>query len=91
MYQCIVSLIAEFLTLKNLVIAEINTITEKLKSSTHSNNEHTPCQEQISYLRFSRSNQNSIKRIKKRWQNPLKRKRYHKIQTVFQIQILIIM
>ena len=38
--QCFMSLKAEFLTLKNFVIGKINTILEKLKTSTHPNNEH---------------------------------------------------
>ena len=36
---------AEFLTLKNFVMEEINTILEKPNTSTHPNNEHTLCQE----------------------------------------------
>ena len=39
--QCFMPLKAEFLSLKNFVIGEINTILEKLKTSTHPNNEHT--------------------------------------------------
>ena len=42
---------AEFLTLKNFVMEEINTILEKPNTSTHPNNEHTLCQEQIKYFR----------------------------------------
>ena len=38
--QCFMSLKAEFLTLKNFVIGKINTTLEKLKTSTHPNNEH---------------------------------------------------
>ena len=45
--QCFMSLKGEFLTLKNFVIGEVNTILEKLKISTHPNNEHTLYQEQI--------------------------------------------
>ena len=43
--QCFMSLKAEFLTFKKFFIGEINTILEKLKTSTHPNNEHTLCQE----------------------------------------------
>ena len=49
--QCIMWLKEEFLTLKYFVIGEINTSLEKLKTSTHSNNEHALCQRQIKYLR----------------------------------------
>ena len=45
--QFFMSLKVEFLTLKNFVIGKINTILEKLKTSTHPNNEHALCQEQI--------------------------------------------
>ena len=58
--QCIVSLKTEFLTLKNFVMGEINTILEKGNTSTHSNNEHTFCQEQIKYLREDNSSKNLI-------------------------------
>ena len=43
--QRFMSLKEEFLTLKNFVIGEINKISEKLKTSTHPNNEHALCQE----------------------------------------------
>ena len=56
--QCFMLLKAEFLTLKNFVIGEINVILEKLKTSTHPNNEHILCQEQIKYLREENSSKN---------------------------------
>ena len=56
--QCFMSLNTEFLTLKNFVMGEINTILEKLNTSTHPNNEHTLCQEQIKYLREENSSKN---------------------------------
>ena len=56
--QRFMSLKAEFLSLKNFVIGEINTILEKLKTSTHPNNEHTLCQEQIKYLREENNSKN---------------------------------
>ena len=49
--QCIMWLKEEFLILKYFVIGDINKILEKLKTSTHSNNEHALCQGQIKYLR----------------------------------------
>ena len=53
--QCILSLKAEFLSPKMFVMGEINTITEKLKTSTHSKNKHTHCREKIKYLREKNS------------------------------------
>ena len=67
--QCFMSLKAEFLTLKNFVIGEINTILEKLKTSTHPNNEHTLCQEQIKYLREENNSKNLIIKILSENQN----------------------
>ena len=58
--QCFMSLKAEFLTFKKFFIGEINTILEKLKTSTHPNNEHTLCQEQIKYLREEHNSKNLI-------------------------------
>ena len=58
--QCFMSLKAEFLTLKKFVIEEINTILEKLKTSTHPN---TLCQEQIKYLREENNSKNLIIKI----------------------------
>ena len=46
--------------LKNFVIGEINKILEKLKTSTHPNNEHALCQEQIKYLREENNSKNLI-------------------------------
>ena len=63
------SLKAEFLTLKNLIIGEINMIFEKLKSSTHPNNEHTLCQEQIKFLREENNSKNLIIKILSENQN----------------------
>ena len=60
---CILSLKAGFLTLKNFVMGEINTILEKLNTSTHANNEHTLCQEQMKYLREENSSKNLIIKI----------------------------
>ena len=57
------SLKEEFLTLKNFVIGEINKISEKLKTSTHPNNEHALCQEQIKYLREENNSKNLIIKI----------------------------
>lgn len=36
--QCVVPLKAEILTLENFVVGEINTVREKLNTSTHPNN-----------------------------------------------------
>ena len=36
-------------------MGEVNTILEKLNTSTHPNNEHTLCREQIKYLREENS------------------------------------
>ena len=60
---CILSLKAAFLTLKNFVMGEINTILEKLNTSTHANNEHALCQEQMKYLREENSSKNLIIKI----------------------------
>ena len=57
------SLKEEFLTLKNFVTGEINEISQKLKTSTHPNNEHALCQEQIKYLREENSSKNLIIKI----------------------------
>ena len=54
------SLKAEFLTVKNFVMREINTIFEKLNISTHSNNEHNLCLEKIKYLKKENSSKNVI-------------------------------
>ena len=54
---------AEFLTLKNFVMEEINTILEKPNTSAHPNNEHTLCQEQIKYFREENSSKNLIIKI----------------------------
>ena len=67
--QCFMSLKAEFLTLKNFVIGEINTILEKLKTCTHPNNEHTLYQEQIKYLREENNSKNLITKILSQNQN----------------------
>ena len=61
--QRFMSLKEEFLTLKNFVIGEINKISEKLKISTHPNNEHALCQEQIKYLREENNSMNLIIKI----------------------------
>ena len=61
--QRFMSLKEEFLTLKNFVIGEINKISEKLKTSTHPNNEHALCQEQIKYLREENNSKNLIIKI----------------------------
>ena len=58
--QCFMSLKAEFLTLTNFFIREINTILEKLRTSAHLNNEHTLCQEQTKYLRKENNSKNLI-------------------------------
>ena len=42
---------------------EINTTLEKLNTSTHPNNEHTFCQEQIKYLREESSSKNLMIKI----------------------------
>ena len=44
-------------------MGEINTILEILSTSTHPNNEHTLCQEQIKYLREENSSKNLIIKI----------------------------
>ena len=67
--QCFMSLKAEFLTLKNFVIREINTFLEKPKTFTHPNNEHTLCQEQIKYLREVNNSKNLIIKILSEIQN----------------------
>ena len=67
--QCFMPLKAELLTLKNFVIGEINTILEKLKTSTHPNNEHTLWQEQIKYLREENNSKNLIIKILSENQN----------------------
>ena len=54
---------AEFLTLKNFVIGKIDAILEKLKTSTHPNNEHTLWQEQIKCLREENNSKNLIIKI----------------------------
>ena len=61
--QFTVSLKAQFLTLKNFVLREIDTIKEKLSISTHPNNEHTHCQVQIKYLREENISKNLIIKI----------------------------
>ena len=61
--QFLMSPKAEFLTLKNFVMEEINTILEKPNTSTHPNNEHTLCQEQIKYFREENSSKNLIIKI----------------------------
>ena len=61
--ECIVSLKAGFLTLKNFVMEKINTISEKLNSSTHPNNEYTLYQEQIKHSREENSSMNLITKI----------------------------
>ena len=58
--QCFMSLKAEFLTLTNFFIREINTVLEKLRTSAHLNNEHTLCQEQTKYLRKENNSKNLI-------------------------------
>ena len=58
--QRFMSLKEDFSTLKNFVIGEINKISEKLKTSTHPNNEHALCQEQIKYLREENKSKNLI-------------------------------
>ena len=67
--QCFMSLKAEFLTLKNFVIREINTFLEKPKTFTHPNNEHTLCQEQNKYLREVNNSKNLIIKILSEIQN----------------------
>ena len=47
-------------TLKNFVIGGINKISEKLKTSTHPNNEYAFCQEQIKYLREENNSKNFL-------------------------------
>ena len=67
--QCFMSLKEEFLTLTNFVIGEINKISEKLKTSTHPNNEHALCQEHIKYLRGENNSKNLIIKILSENQN----------------------
>ena len=57
------SLKGQFLTLKNFVLREVNTIKEKLSISTHPNNEHTHCQVQIKYLIEENISKNLIIKI----------------------------
>ena len=45
---------------ENFIVREINTITEKLNTSTHPNNEHTLCQQQIKHLREENSSKIKI-------------------------------
>ena len=66
-FQCFIS--AEFLTLKNFVLGEINIILEKVKSSTHPINEHTLYQEQIKYLREENNSRNLVIKILSENQN----------------------
>ena len=66
--QRFMSLKEEFLTLKNFVIGEINKISKRLKTSTHRNNEHALCQEEIKYLREENNSKNLI--IKMLSENP---------------------
>ena len=67
--HCFMSLKAEFLTLKNFVMGEINTILEKLNTSTHPNTEHTLCREQIKFLREENSSINVPTKILSENQN----------------------
>ena len=61
--ECIVLLKAGFLTLKNFVMGKVNTISEKLNTSTHPNNEYTLYQEQIKHSRKENSSMNLIIKI----------------------------
>ena len=67
--QCYMSLKEELLAREKCVIGEINKILEKLKTSTHPNNEHALCQEQIKYLREENNSKNLIIKILSENQN----------------------